>query len=128
MKRPDLLQRRYLLKKLIDAESDQAVLELVGKVLERRTKGIALTSDLVERIIRSNKDLQDGRSMDRDHFLRSSDEFIKELYKHGAEQNEIDRSGGGNAQLSTDAAASGEAISKEFHDPDASTFQGTEVS
>jgi hypothetical protein len=73
-------KQKDLLKKLIEDERDPAVLDLVGNLLERRTQGVAFTSDLVERVLRSEEDLKAGRVQSLEEFIRDTDDFIDGLY------------------------------------------------
>lgn len=67
------------LKKLIDREKNDGVLELVGRVLERRTRTTGFKSALVKRVVRSEEDLIRGRSNGLDAFERNIDEFLDGL-------------------------------------------------
>lgn len=71
--------QKALLKKLIEAEQDPAVLDLVDNVLQRRTRGVAFQSDLVQRVLRSEEQLKDGLYKTMDEFDREMDQFMDAL-------------------------------------------------
>ena len=73
--------KKALLKKLIEAERDPAVLDLVDNVLQRRTRGVAFQSDMVKRVLRSEEDLKAGRFQTLDEFGRDMETFIDSLYE-----------------------------------------------
>lgn len=73
------IEKKALLKKLIEAEHDPNVLELVNNVLQRCTRSVAFSSDLVKRIVRSEEDLRAGRFQTMDEFERDIDTFIDKL-------------------------------------------------
>lgn len=71
--------RKELLKKLIEAERDPAVLELVDNVLQRRTRGLAFQSDLVQRVLKSEEDYKAGRFQSVEEFEKDIDQFVDSL-------------------------------------------------
>ncbi len=71
--------RKELLKKLIEAERDPAVLELVDNVLQRRTRGLAFQSDLVQRVLKSEEDYKAGRFQSVEEFEKDMDQFTDSL-------------------------------------------------
>lgn len=73
--------KKALLKKLIEAERDPAVLDLVDNVLQRRTRGVAFQSDMVKRVLRSEEDLKAGRFQTLEEFGRDMETFIDSLYE-----------------------------------------------
>ncbi len=72
--------KKSQIKKLLEKEKDPGILDLVEKVLERRTKAINFDSDLVKRVLRSEEDLKAGRYSTLEEFDKEMDEFIDGLY------------------------------------------------
>jgi len=73
--------RKELLKKLIEAERDPAVLELVDNVLQRKTRGVAFQSELVQRVLKSEEDYKEGRFQTLEEFNTEMNEFVESLYE-----------------------------------------------
>lgn len=71
--------KKALLKKLIEAEQDPAVLELVDNVLQRRTRSVAFESDLVGRVLRSEEQFKSGFYKTLDEFDREMEQFMETL-------------------------------------------------
>jgi hypothetical protein len=71
--------RKALLKKLIEAEQDPAVLELVDNVLQRRTRDVAFHSDMVQRVLRSEEQFKAGSYKTMDEFDREMEQFMDAL-------------------------------------------------
>ncbi|MFT3884084.1 MAG: hypothetical protein QM724_01250 [Flavobacteriales bacterium] len=74
-------RKKALLKKLIGSEKDPAILDLVDNVLQRRTRGVAFQSDLVQRVMRSEEDLKAGRYQTLEEFDKDMRGFIDSLYE-----------------------------------------------
>lgn len=72
--------KKALLKKLIGSEQDPAVLDLVDNILQRRTRGVAFQSDLVQRVLRSEEDYKEGRFQTLEEYGKGMDRFIDSLY------------------------------------------------
>jgi hypothetical protein len=68
--------KKALLKKLIEAEQDPAVLDLVDNVLQRRTRDVAFQSDLVRRVLRSEEQFKAGTYKTMDEFDREMEQFM----------------------------------------------------
>lgn len=71
--------KKAFLKKLIEAEQDPAVLDLVDNVLQRRTRDLAFQSDMVQRILRSEEQLKAGNYKTMDEFDREMEQFMDAL-------------------------------------------------
>ncbi len=71
--------KKALLKKLIEAEQDPSVLDLVDNVLQRRTRGLAFQSDMVQRVLRSEEQLKAGQYKTMDEFDREMEQFMDAL-------------------------------------------------
>ena len=71
--------KKALLKKLIEAEQDPAVLELVDNVLQRRTRSVAFENDLVGRVLRSEEQFKSGFYKTLDEFDREMEQFMEAL-------------------------------------------------
>ncbi|MBL0127183.1 MAG: hypothetical protein IPP83_06915 [Flavobacteriales bacterium] len=76
--------KKALLKKLIESERDPAVLDLVNNVLQRRTRGVAFQSDMVQRVMRAEEDYKAGRSQTLEEFGKDMEQFIDSLYVKAA--------------------------------------------
>lgn len=68
------------LKKLIEAEKDQRVLDLVRELLTRPARNAKTRSPLIKRALKAEEDLKEGRHMTLEGFDKSIGEFIQQLY------------------------------------------------
>ncbi|MBK8499773.1 MAG: hypothetical protein IPL52_13395 [Flavobacteriales bacterium] len=72
--------KKALIKKLVDSEKDAAVLDLVDNVLQRRTRGVAFQSDLVKRVLRSERSVKAGNLIPWEVVSGELDTLIDGLY------------------------------------------------
>lgn len=71
--------QKSLLKKLIESEKDPAVLDLVSNVLQRRTRGVAYQSELVQGVLKGEEDLKAGRYQTLDAFEQEMNSIVDGL-------------------------------------------------